>query len=91
MKFYGNGIIWDKENNKKLCKFVNGVFETNDKRIIDTLVKSGFEHDPYPEPTKKEIMTLLDQKGIEYSPRDTKADLLSLLEEGVVNESSKTD
>lgn len=29
--------------------------------------------------TKKEIMSMLDDKGIEYSPRQTKAELIKLL------------
>ena len=29
--------------------------------------------------TKKEIMSMLDDKGIEYSPRQTKAELIALL------------
>ena len=37
MVFYGNGIVWDKENNKPLCKFTNGKFETGDARIISLL------------------------------------------------------
>lgn len=32
--------------------------------------------------TKKEIMQLLDEKGIEYNDRDKKADLFELLKEG---------
>ena len=29
--------------------------------------------------TKKEIMSMLEDKGIEYNPRDTKAELIKLL------------
>jgi len=32
--FLGNGIVWDKETNKQLCKFVDGKFETDDIAII---------------------------------------------------------
>ena len=31
------------------------------------------------EMTKKEIMSMLDDKGIEYSPRQTKSELIKLL------------
>ncbi len=34
MLFLGNGIVWDKETNKQLCKFVDGKFETDDIAII---------------------------------------------------------
>jgi hypothetical protein len=43
MIFYGNGIVWDKENNKRLCKFVDGQLETDDKRIIEALGGDIFE------------------------------------------------
>ena len=47
MKFYGTGgtIVWDKENDKALCQFVDGEFETDDKRIIDLLIKAGYRSD----------------------------------------------
>lgn len=35
--YRGTGIIWDGENNKPLCKFVDGRFETSNKRIIGKL------------------------------------------------------
>ncbi len=40
-----NTIVWDKENNTRLCRFVGGVFETDDKRTIDLLKKAGYRSD----------------------------------------------
>ena len=37
MKFYGNGIVWDKEKNRALCQFEKGELETEDERIISIL------------------------------------------------------
>ena len=55
MKFYGNGIVWDKSNNKPLFRFNNGVFETDEKTTIDKLIKSGYKHDgDFPEESIKE-------------------------------------
>ncbi len=34
MIFYGTGIVWDAENNRPLCRFVGGKYETNDSREI---------------------------------------------------------
>lgn len=48
MKFYGHGIVWDKDNNKSLCEFENGEYETNDKREITLLTELGFECDEEP-------------------------------------------
>ena len=46
MKFYGQGIVWDKELNKSLCKFnKHGEFETEDKRVIDILLSLDYNHD----------------------------------------------
>jgi hypothetical protein len=60
MKFYGNGIVWDAENNRRLCKFSKptephgkGVFETEDERIIAELIRRGYASDSeaVPDPT----------------------------------------
>lgn len=34
-------MVWDASNNRPLCKFVKGVFETNDKTIADKLKALG--------------------------------------------------
>lgn len=43
MKFYGHGIVWDVKEDKPLCQFEDGVYETTDKREIEALKKAGFE------------------------------------------------
>ena len=45
MKFFGNGIVWDKERSKKLCRFKDGVFETKEDRVKDILLDLGYDHD----------------------------------------------
>ena len=52
--FKGNGVVWDKERNKVLCSFRNGEFKTDDKRVIDILLKGGYEHDAVLEEETKE-------------------------------------
>lgn len=42
MKFYGQGKVWDKENKRILCEFVNGEFVTTDERIINILTELKF-------------------------------------------------
>lgn len=44
MKFYGHGIVWDKENNTALCTFVDGEYEATDKRTVSLLTELGYEH-----------------------------------------------
>jgi hypothetical protein len=54
MRFYGNGVVWDAENDKRLCKFSRaargekGVFETDDKRAQAILIERGYAFDPEP-------------------------------------------
>lgn len=45
MIFYGNDIVWDKENNKPLCQFVNGEYEAKNNREIEILYSLGYKHD----------------------------------------------
>jgi len=45
MKFYGNGLVWDKEKNKPLCRFVDGTIETEDTDIIKKLIGGGYDND----------------------------------------------
>lgn len=108
MKFYAekdNLIVWDKLKNKALCKFNNGVFETNDKYIIDRLIELEYKHDKviddgrkaeqgyggrqevkgeqeeidYSTMTNAELKEILDSRGIKYSNRASKSDLLELI------------
>jgi len=45
MIFKGNGVVWDTRKNRRLCRFVDGIYETTDRTEIGYLVKRGFEHD----------------------------------------------
>ena len=51
MIFHGNGTVWDADKNKPLCHFIKGkfgelgTFETDERYIIDKLVKQGYTHD----------------------------------------------
>jgi len=43
MKFKGSGVVWDVEKKKRLCKFVDGRFDTDDKRTIEILQRLGYK------------------------------------------------
>lgn len=51
MKFYGKGFVWDKENNRLLCRFSrsinhqNGELETKDERVINILKDLGYKYE----------------------------------------------
>ena len=56
-------------------------FESADTKRIDFLVKKGLLGGEMPpiEATKKEIMALLDENGIDYNPKSKKEELLKLV------------
>lgn len=88
MIFKGTGSVWDTRNNRPLCRFVNGVFQTDDRTKIGYLIKHGYEHDgvyddePEEPLTKALIIEELKNKRIEHNPREKKEVLLDLLEGG---------
>ena len=45
MKFYGVGAVWGGEDNKILCRFVDGELETDDEKVIKKLTNNGYKHD----------------------------------------------
>jgi hypothetical protein len=59
MRFYGNGIVWDAENDCMLMKFIPteygklGTYDTDDKRIQQILINGGYKHDGKEEALKK--------------------------------------
>ena len=64
MRFYGRGIVWDKENNKSLCSFTDGELETSDDRIIKILTELGYtsnEKKELPEDTA-DLGKIIDQE-----------------------------
>ncbi len=58
MKFYSGieaaEIVWDAANNRVLCTFADGVYETDDERTIGLLKKLGYKHDEPPSPRKRD-------------------------------------
>lgn len=84
IKFKGQGIVWDAEKNCILCKFKDEEFETEDTRTAEILKNAGYEFEGEivkkpTEPTNKQLMAILDEKGVEYDKKATKAELLELV------------
>jgi hypothetical protein len=82
MRFYGNGVVWDPDNDRRLCKFSKptephgkGVFETDDERIIAKLIRLGYEHEktatPDPAATVGFTPNPIDVDGNPVAPNDT--------------------
>lgn len=64
MKFYGNGLVWDKGKSKPLCRFVDGAFETDDTDLAQKLVSLGYDC------VDAEFLniTIADSKGVKVLP-----------------------
>lgn len=67
--FLGNGSVWDAENDKNLCTFVDGKFSTDSKRIADKLTKRGNKEitkgaKPKPKPKPKAKIKTAVKKAI---------------------------
>lgn len=45
MKFYGNGIVWNAQAGRPLCRFEKGEFITEDESVIKALADLGYKHD----------------------------------------------
>lgn len=50
MKFYGTGLIWDKDKNNVMCEFKKtglreGELETQDNILIKKLKELGYKHE----------------------------------------------
>lgn len=82
---------------KMLCKGTQAEYEyqiANDEQHEDVLRKDGFDDYPnlpinadqpetnYEEMTSEELRDLLEEKGIEFKVRDSKATLIKLLDGG---------
>ena len=80
MKFYGTGgtIVWDKENDKALCQFVDGELETKDKRIIDLLTKAGYRSDDVGRETEQG-----NEEGQEVEAEQAEAKTEEVNDEGI--------
>lgn len=59
MKIFGHGLVWDSERNCPAFQFVDGVYETDDKRTIAIATKAGFvQGDEIAETIEKEEQKL---------------------------------
>jgi len=45
MRFYGVGLVCDKERNCVLCRFRSGFLDTDDERVAARLIELGYKYD----------------------------------------------
>lgn len=80
-------IVWDSSGNRSLCKFVKGVFETNDEQIAFKLKSMGHtvtgeaDAKPLDEMKVEELKAYAAEHNIELGDAAKKADILKIIQE----------
>lgn len=80
-------IVWDSFGNRPLCKFVKGVFETNDEQIAFKLKSMGHtvtgeaDAKPLDEMKVEELKAYAAEHNIELGDAAKKADILKIIQE----------
>ena len=80
-------IVWDSSGNRPLCKFVKGVFETNDEQIAFKLKSMGHtvrgeaDAKPLDDMKVEELKAYAAEHNIELGDAAKKADILKIIQE----------
>lgn len=80
-------MIWDAANNRPLCKFVKGVFETNDEVLVFSLKGMGYKVEGEADAKPIDKMNVDELKGyaaehkIDLGDATKKADILKIIQE----------
>ena len=80
-------IVWDSSGNRPLCKFVKGVFETNDEQIAFKLKNMGHtvtgeaDAKPLDDMKVEELKAYAAEHNIELGDAAKKADILKIIQE----------
>lgn len=85
-------ILWDASNNRPLCRFVKGVFETNDEALASKLKDLGHtvegEADAKPLDKMKvdELKAYAAEHNIDLGGAANKTDILKTIQEAEAKE-----
>lgn len=85
-------ILWDASNNRPLCRFVKGVFETNDEALASKLkdlghtVEGEADAKPIDEMKVDEVKTYAAEHNIDLGEAKNKADILKTIQEAETKE-----
>ena len=80
-------IIWDASSNRPLCRFVKGVFETNDETLASKLkdlghtVEGEADAKPIDEMKVDELKAYAAEHNIDLGEAKNKADILKTIQE----------
>lgn len=85
-------ILWDASSNRPLCRFIKGVFETNDEALIFKLKDLGHTVDgeadakPLDEMKVDELKAYATERNIDLGEAKNKADILKTIQEAEAKE-----
>lgn len=85
-------ILWDASNNRPLCKFVKGVFETNDEALAFSLkgkeykVEGEADAKPLDKMKVDELKAYAAEHNIDLGDAASKADILKTIQEAEAKE-----
>lgn len=85
-------ILWDASSNRPLCRFVKGVFETNDEAIASKLKGLGYtvegeaDAKPLDEMKVDELKAYAAEHNIDLGEAKNKADILKTIQEAEAKE-----
>lgn len=85
-------ILWDASSNRPLCKFVKGIFETNNEVLVSKLKDLGYTVEgetnakPLDEMKVDELKAYVAEHNIDLGDAKNKADILKIIQETEVKE-----
>lgn len=85
-------ILWDASNNRPLCRFVKGVFETNDEVLASKLkdlghtVEGEADAKPLDEMKVDELKAYAAEHNIDLGEAKNKGDILKTIQEAEAKE-----
>lgn len=85
-------ILWDASNNRPLCRFVKGVFETNDEALASKLkdlghtVEGEADAKSIDEMKVDELKAYAAERNIDLGEAKNKADILKTIQEAEAKE-----
>lgn len=85
-------ILWDASNNRPLCRFVKGVFETNDEALASKLkdlghtVEGEADAKPIDEMKVDELKAYAAEHNIDLGEAKNKSDILKTIQEAETKE-----
>jgi len=85
MKYKGHGIIWDAENNKPLCEFIDGEITTDNERTVE--IMNGLGHvgeetaSPFDNMSIEELKAYAEVNGIDIGQSTSQKGILKKIVE----------